>query len=327
MHRYQNYQPIDKESFSKDMQVIGKPVSFRVGLVDENGSTHDAHVLLPNRQSNQYGISKSRLFFIFGLISICFIGLTFMVSSSMNGSSTVGKNPLMADSNPEGDMFDNLGRYIMRDYDLKKPMSNFLSGISGFWGVPMWTFYVNRGQGITSFGVQNKDGMIEKFQSAEKAYQLTPFTGFRTFVEGQRGDSSFIHMPFFPKSIHESYEDSKISRNMMVGGNEMEIEEIAPAIGLQTNVLYFNLPSEDFPSLVRRTTFTNLGSDSLTLDVLDGLDKLVPSGLSNTYVDSMGRLAEAYMNVYNVGDRRYITEPFFHISQGTVILPIKYKIR
>jgi len=83
-------------------------------------------------------------------------------------------------------------------------------------------------------------------------------------------------------------------------------------------VLYFNLPDEEFPSLVRRTTFTNLDpAATLTLEVVDGLDKLVPSGLSNAYVDSMGRLAEAYMNVYNVGDRRNIREPFFHISQGT----------
>jgi hypothetical protein len=81
-------------------------------------------------------------------------------------------------------------------------------------------------------------------------------------------------------------------------------------------VLYFNLPEEEFPALVRRTTFTNLDyNQPLVLEVLDGLDKLVPSGLSNVYIDAMGRLAEAYMNVYNVeGDR--ITEPFFHISQG-----------
>jgi hypothetical protein len=34
-------------------------------------------------------------------------------------------------------MFDHLGRYIMHNFDQKKPMANFLSGLSGFWGVPM----------------------------------------------------------------------------------------------------------------------------------------------------------------------------------------------
>ena len=85
---------------------------------------------------------------------------------------------------------------------------------------------------------------------------------------------------------------------MMVDKNEVEIEEVAPSIGLQTNVLYFNLPDEDFPSLVRRTTFTNLDTSSvLTVDVLDGLDKLIPSGLSNNYVD---RLVGLVFGVYYI---------------------------
>jgi hypothetical protein len=69
-----------------------------------------------------------------------------------------------------------------------------------------WAFYVNKGQGITAFGVQNKDGAISKFNTAEKAYQQTPFTGFRTFVKGTREEASrsFMHMPFFPNGFTSS---------------------------------------------------------------------------------------------------------------------------
>jgi hypothetical protein len=223
-----------------------------------------------------------------------------------------------ASSKSESAMFDSFGRFIMHDYDDLKPMSNFLAGVAGLWGVPMWAFYVNRGQGITSFGVQNKDGMIAKFQTAEKAYQLTPFIGFRTFIKGKRGKrgESFNHMPFFPKGL-QGEEASVTKRNMMIGMSEMEIEEIAPALNLKTNVLYFAVPEEDFPCMVRRTTFTNLDSyTSLSLDVLDGLGKLIPSGVPNWNIDAMGRTSEAWMNVYNVGARRDIHEPFFHLSQG-----------
>lgn len=47
--------------------------------------------------------------------------------------------PAVADSsaNAPEQMFDHLGRYIMHNFDQKKPMANFLSGLSGFWGVPM----------------------------------------------------------------------------------------------------------------------------------------------------------------------------------------------
>ena len=181
-----------------------------------------------------------------------------------------------------------------------------------------WAFYVNKGQGIIAFGVQNKDGAISKFNTAEKAYQQTPFTGFRTFVKGSRdeGTRSFMHMPFFPKRFTSS--KLKPVRNMMIGMSEMEIEEISSEFGLKTNVLYFTVPDEEFASLVRTTTFTNLDATSaLTLDVLDGLGKIQPFGISNLNLDSIGRTMEAWMNVYNVDANGGVIEPYFHISQGT----------
>jgi len=50
--------------------------------------------------------------------------------------------------------------------------ASFLPGVGGKWGVPMWAFYVNRGQGMATFGVENKDGGIALFQTAEKTYQV-----------------------------------------------------------------------------------------------------------------------------------------------------------
>ena len=198
-------------------------------------------------------------------------------------------------SSSDAPSFDSYGRYIFRDFDETKPMANFLAGIGGFWGIPMWAFYVNRGQGITSFGIQNKDGPISKFLTAEKAYQQTPFTGFRTFVKGYRKSSSFKHMPFFPVT---EFDEQKPSRNMLIGMNEMEIEEIDSTNSLRTSVLYFTPPDEDFPALVRSTTFANLDNrETLELDVLDGLAKLIPSGLNDWGLNNMGRTLEAWMNV------------------------------
>lgn len=210
-------------------------------------------------------------------------------------------------------MFDAQGRYVMRDYDTLKPMSNFLNGLGGVWGIPMWAFYVNRGQGISSFGKQNKDNAVMKFESAEKAYMTTPFNGFRTFVKGTSGGKSFTHMPFFPTTGGKD-----ITRDMMIGHNEMEIEEVNSNIDLQTNVLYYTTTNEEFPSMIRSVTFTNLGSTEMKIEVLDGLGRLIPSGLSNGAIDTMGRTMEAWMNVYNIDSTDgKITEPFFHISQGT----------
>jgi hypothetical protein len=167
-------------------------------------------------------------------------------------------------------LFDSQGRYVMKDFDLKKPFSNFLPGLGGLWGMmlllltmnylltymytmlasglPLWTFYVNRGQGVCSFGIQNKDGAIAKYNSAEKVYQQTPFTGFRTFVRGRRaGGEEWNRMPFFPRGASAN---SPSRRDMAIGMNGLEIVETEDAIALETKIEYRSVTDEDFPALV-----------------------------------------------------------------------------
>ena len=84
--------------------------------------------------------------------------------------------------------FDSQNRFVIENFDIFPPFASFLPGIAGPLGIPLWAFYVNRGQAIASFGVESKDNPIVEFQPANKAYQLTPYTGFRTFIKcGQAG--------------------------------------------------------------------------------------------------------------------------------------------
>lgn len=306
-----SYQQIPSQSVrGEDVEMVSPMTAVTPVFVHQYGAA--------NNEKIDDSASQNVKFRKFAMILSPFLFMFAVFVFAMSGSivKTLGPNVLSSSGDAN---FDELGRYVLKNFDQVKPMSNFLSGLGGVWGVPMWAFYVNRGQGIASFGIQNKDGAIYKFNTAEKAYQETPFTGFRTFLKGERsGQSCWTHMPFFPAA--GSQDRSKYTRDMIIGMNEMEIEETAPELGLKTNILYFTIPDEDFPAIVRRTTFTNTDTSSkLTLDVLDGLSRLVPSGLSNGALDNMGRTMEAWMNVYNVGNGvgGDITQPFFHISQGT----------
>src|SRR5258708_36420867 len=98
---------------------------------------------------------------------------------------------------------DSLGRFILRDFDRAKPFSNFLPGIAGPLGIPMWIFYVNRGQAISSFGVESKDHPLMEYQPANKAYQLTSTLGFRTFLNGQDAYKPWQYEPFSPSNQDE----------------------------------------------------------------------------------------------------------------------------
>ena len=104
---------------------------------------------------------------------------------------------LLLMSNQTDKQFDSAGRFLLPDYTQTRPFSSFLPGIAGPLGIPLWVFYVNRGQAIAAFGIQNKDNPIMEFQPANKAYQMTPAVGFRTFIKAaHNGDGATFYEPF-----------------------------------------------------------------------------------------------------------------------------------
>ena len=193
--------------------------------------------------------------------------------------------------------FDEQQRFIIKHYDTARPFSSFLPGIAGVQGVPLWAFTVNRGQAIASFGVESKDQPIVEFQPANKAYQLTSTLGFRTFLKL----GSQHYEPFAPATA--------IDRSMFIGMNELELQEVNQPIGLQTNVVYFTVPQENFAGLVRQVTFKNISAQPLEFEVLDGLPAIAPYGVNNALLKDMSRTLEAWMEVFNFDQRM----PFYRV--------------
>ncbi len=191
--------------------------------------------------------------------------------------------------------FDERGRFVIRDYAGARPFSSFLPGIAGPLGIPMWMFYVNRGQAIASFGIESKDNPIMEFEPANKAYQTTPYTGFRTFLKLAHGAGTVLYEPFAPSDVGDD-------ARMCIGMNELELETTSAAHNIQTNVLYFTLPGEPFAGLVRQLTLANVGNEPLALEVLDGLARVMPYGVDNRGLKEMGRTIEAWMRVFNLDE-------------------------
>ncbi len=186
---------------------------------------------------------------------------------------------------------DETNQFIINDYQNSKPFASFLPGIAGLLGVPLWVFYVNRGQAITSFGVENKDKPIMEYQTANRAYQLTSSLGFRTFIRLRRENRHLFYETFRPGSH---------SQRMIIGANELCLQEINQQLGLQTDVVYFLLPGENIPGLVRMVSLTNQSAKPVFLEILDGLPAVIPFGVNNQILKDIGRTVEAWMEVYNL---------------------------
>lgn len=84
-----------------------------------------------------FGARKSspgkNLFRVITVATVC--GIIFAVFYLM-ASTRIAQTPFKS-SAQDATLFDQDGRYIMRDYDDIKPNSNFLAGLGGLWGVPM----------------------------------------------------------------------------------------------------------------------------------------------------------------------------------------------
>jgi hypothetical protein len=213
----------------------------------------------------------------------------------------------------------SIDRFIIREFDSSPTTSNFLSGIAGLYGKPMYAYYVNRGQCIASFGTMSKDYPIMEFNSANKAYKTTPLEGFRTFIQGDREGRSFIFEPFSPlRTLHENGDHTKVKerpqRTMYLGASEVQIQEVDSVHKLETNVTYFILPEEKFGAFVREVTITNHDPVPVTLSFLDGLAQIEPyGGKLNALLKNMGRTLEAWFGVYQVYNDT-IAYPFYKLS-------------
>jgi len=190
-----------------------------------------------------------------------------------------------------------------------RPFSSFLPGIAGLLGIPLWAFYVNRGQAIASFGVESKDSPIMEFQPANKAYQNTPYTGFRTFLKINKGEKWVPYEPFSPWSGVEAKND-----RMTIGLNELELQETNCSLDIATRVRYFILPNEPFAGLVRQVTIHNIGTATISLELMDGIPYLIPYGVNNFLLKEMGRTVEAWMEVFNLE----ANVPFFRLRASVV---------
>ncbi|MCR4998527.1 MAG: hypothetical protein K6A05_01660 [Lachnospiraceae bacterium] len=180
-----------------------------------------------------------------------------------------------------------MSQFTMENYGKKSTFASFLPGIAGIHGIPIWCYYVNRGQGVVSFGVENKDHSIMEFYPAHTAYQNVKRTGFRTFlhVDGE---------------YREAFADEDVPHAMDI---EMNTLTVRSGRSLVTEATYFILPEERLGALVRKVTFTNTASHPVSLVYADGMPALIPYGVSLESMKNMAQLSKAWMQVEDLERR------------------------
>jgi hypothetical protein len=215
---------------------------------------------------------------------------------------------------------DDNGHFVIDHYNFSKPFSNFFPGIAGLWGIPMWVFYVNRGQGIASFGIESKDKAIMEFQPANKSYRWTALQGFRTFIKVTAGPKTHYWEPF--QNYLPGTDFAKTQR-LMISAHDLALVETNRELKLEARVNYFTMPEEPYAAIVRRVTVVNLGRRPYTIEIIDGLPVIVPYGLKDWLGKNMSRTVEAWVRVRNLGKKA----PFYQLNVEVADTPQVTHIR
>ena len=189
--------------------------------------------------------------------------------------------------------------YTINDYQKQKPFSSFLSGISGKMGIPLWAFYVNRGQLIASFGVRDKNGAIMEFYPANNAYHYVSKIGFRTFVK------VYNH-------VYEFFKERNSNQKLIIDLDHVSIEEVNKTVGIKVKVTYSTLPNEEVAALIRKVEIENLGSEPIDCEVIDGLAQVLPSGIDYGGYKAVSNLLQSWMS--SIHENHYI---FYKLRAST----------
>lgn len=222
------------------------------------------------------------------------------------------------------------GEFIIEEYNYARPFANFFPGIAGKYGIPIWAFYVNRGQAIVSFGTKDKDHAILEFFPANKAWQLASSHGFRTFIKCKDTKKVFYE-PF--QNGHNSREFTLTNR-MRITSAELALEEDNATLGLSTRVEYFTIPNDTYGALARVVQIKNTSKKVRILQIVDGLPQIIPFGTNNWFLKEMSRTIEAWMDVENLDRKvpyyRLRVDPadrpeVVHIKEGNFYLGFEYK--
>ncbi|HZX23295.1 MAG TPA: hypothetical protein VFF18_07160 [Woeseiaceae bacterium] len=178
--------------------------------------------------------------------------------------------------------FDNERHYAIRNVDRMPPF--FITVVSN---VDHWLFASSTG-GVTA-GRVSPDTALFPYVTVDKIHESTLHTGPRTFLRVEADGRLHQWEPF----NREQDEKFAVSRNLYknVLGNRLCFEEINHDLEL---AFRYTWETSDTHGFVRRCELTNRGRHERAVELLDGLQNILPAGTPRFAQTNSSNLVDAY---------------------------------
>ncbi len=172
--------------------------------------------------------------------------------------------------------------YRLANYDAMPPFLMSLVSDSDHW------LFISSNGGLTA-GRRDPDHALFPYCTDDHIHDTQDQTGSKTLIVVTRNEKDFLWEPFSPR-YDKLYQ---VSRNLYksVFSNKIIFEEINHDLSLAFSYAWFT--SERF-GFIRRAVLTNQGADPAVLELLDGIQNVLPYGITRRFQMEYSTLADGY---------------------------------
>jgi len=176
-----------------------------------------------------------------------------------------------------GEDFYRIGHYDRMD-------SFFISVVSDS---NHWMFISTAG-GLTA-GRVNPESSLFPYYSDDKVNDVSPHTGSRTLALVSRDNRTSLWEPFSDNYAGIYRTTRNLYKNVL--GDKLIFEEINHDLNISFRYAW---RTSDRFGFVKTATLTNLGSEPVEVEILDGIENLIPYGVESAVQNELSCLVDAY---------------------------------
>ncbi len=172
--------------------------------------------------------------------------------------------------------------YLIEQFDLLEPFLVSIMSSSDLW------MYVSSRTGLTA-GRRDADHALFPYETEDKLHVSHYHTGPRTIVRCKENSRTYLWQPF--SECGRLHYRLKRVIYKHIYGCEIWFEELNISLGL---IFRFGWqPSERF-GWIRKVEVQNVGEKSRILEILDGVQNILPAGVLKQLQDTSSSLVDAY---------------------------------
>ncbi|GAB4179481.1 MAG: hypothetical protein Kow00108_15510 [Calditrichia bacterium] len=172
--------------------------------------------------------------------------------------------------------------YRISDYDKMDPF--FINIVSDS---DLWMFISSNG--ALTAGRKNADNALFPYYTDDRIHDSHEITGSKSIFLVTKKDKTWLWEPFSNRYPAVYNTERHIYKNMI--GNHLMIEEINHDLQLSFRYAWMNCDRFGF---IRKAEIKNLDSDQVNINLLDGIQNILPAGISRRFQLEYSTLADGY---------------------------------